>query len=138
MAFHQSPYLLVGGLNWHCKALNSSLCSVNLLDSWATASTWWGTTTEATSRHATLWHAATATCRLVHLHHDGVDNALKFFLLRLKLVLLSKLVLVKPVECLLHCLLNLIFVPTFELILKFLFIQCVPHGEAIVFQPILG
>merc|ERR1719199_1131101 len=94
---------------------SSSRVLVDLLDSWATctATTWHATT----PRHTTLWHA-TATCSLVDLHHDWVDDALKLLLFCLKLILLSQLVLVEPIEGLLHCLLNLFLVIALELILK--------------------
>merc|ERR1712100_360500 len=73
---------------------------VNFLNRWATGTTWWSTSTETTSRHATLWHAA-ATCSLVYLHHNWVHDTIELFLLGLKLILLRKLILVQPIKSLL-------------------------------------
>merc|ERR1719326_1968351 len=90
---------------------------VNLLHCWATSScSRWGTSRHAT-RHA-IRHATLTTCRLVDLHHDGIHYALQLLLLGLKLILLSKLVLVKPIEGLLHGLLNLVLVVAFKLVFK--------------------
>eukprot|EP00438_Fugacium_kawagutii_P036330 Skav220742 [mRNA] locus=scaffold2753:402066:402800:+ [translate_table: standard] len=108
---------------------------VNLLDGWA--STTARSTTHATTRHATLWHPA-AACSLVDLHHDGVHNALELLLLGLKLILLSKLILVQPVQCLLHCGFDLLLVTRLELVLQLLLIQGVAHSEAVVLQAVLG
>merc|ERR1719174_1081326 len=101
----------------------------HLLDSWATCTT--------TTWHATLWHS-TATCSLVDLHHDWVDDAFKLLLLSLKLILLSQLVLVEPIEGLLHCLLDLLFVIALELILKLLLRERITQAEAVVLKTILG
>merc|ERR1712013_447409 len=94
------------------------------------------TTRSSATRHVTLWHAASAS-GLVDLHHDGVNDALKFLLLRFELVLLGKLVLVKPIQGVLHSLLDLLLVPCLELILELFFLQSIAHGEAIVFQAVL-
>merc|ERR1712137_1392541 len=109
--------------------------SVDLLDCWATctATTWHATT----PRHTTLRHATT-TCSLVDLHHNWVDNALKLLLFGLELILLSQLVLVKPIEGLLHCLLDLLLVITLEFILELLLRERVAQAEAIIFKAILG
>merc|ERR1719443_2762828 len=89
--------------------------SVHLLDGRATrASARRGCTT----RHAAhVWHAAATSC-LVHLHHDRIHDALDLLLLRLELVLLSELVLVEPVQSLLHGLLDLFLVAVLELVLE--------------------
>merc|ERR1719487_1630770 len=101
---------------------------INLLHCWAgTSCSRWGS-----SRHATL-----ATCCLVDLHHDGVHNAFQLLLLGLELVLLSKLVLVKPIESLLHRFLNFVFVVPFKLVFELLLLKCVPHCEAVVLEPVL-
>mmetsp|Transcript_6921 Transcript_6921/g.9599 ORF Transcript_6921/g.9599 Transcript_6921/m.9599 type:complete len:184 (+) Transcript_6921:89-640(+) len=92
---------------------------------------------EVGPRHAAR-HTATATCRLVHLHHDGVHDSLQLLLLGLKLVLLSQLVLVEPIQCLLNGLFNLVLVTSLELVLQLLFCQGVAHGEAVVLQAVLG
>merc|ERR1712113_367127 len=109
---------------------------VNLLDCRAT-----GTTRccaiKATTRHASLWHPTTSGS-LVDLHHDWVHDSFQFLLLPLKLVLLGQLILVQPIECLLDCGLDLLFVPCLELLLEFLLLQSVAHGEAIVLQAILS
>merc|ERR1712003_558628 len=75
--------------NAHNRLLDSS---VNLFDSWtsASAATW-----HTTARHTSFWHA-TATCCLIYLHHDGVDDAFDFLLLCLELILFGQLVLVEP------------------------------------------
>merc|ERR1719453_2531508 len=110
---------------------------IDLLDSWATC----GTTTCGTTH---VWHAATrhtistTTSGLVDLHHDWIDNALKFLLLGLEFILLSQLVLVQPVEAFLDCLLNLVFVICLKFVLQLLLLQRVAHGEAIVLKTILG
>merc|ERR1719375_2282723 len=87
--------------------------------------------------HATrsIWRT---TCSLVDLHHDRVHNALEFFLLGLKLVLLGELILIKPVKGFLHSLLNLVLVVALELVFEFLLLEGVAHGEAVVFQTVLG
>merc|ERR1719486_1694565 len=110
-------------------------CSIHLLDRRATrASTRRG---GAAAWHAAhVWHAAAACC-LVHLHHDRVHDALDLLLLRLELVLLSELVLVEPVQSLLHGLLNLFLVAVLELVLELLLVQRAPHREAIVLQAVL-
>merc|ERR1711869_12424 len=106
--------------------------SIDLLHCWATTScSRWGT-----SRHTTR-HATLTTCCLVNLHHNRVYNAFKLFLLGLKLVLLGKLVLVKPIESLLHSFFNLVLVITFKLVFQFFLLERVPHCEAIVFKPVL-
>merc|ERR550525_1510458 len=111
-----------------------SPCSlVHLLDGWASTST--STWRCASTRHATLW---STTCSLVDLHHDWVHDTLKLLLLSLELILLSQLVLVQPVQSLLHCRLDLLLVATLELVLELLLVQGVAHGEAIVLQAILG
>merc|ERR1712151_131037 len=67
--------------------------SVDLFDGWASAS--------ATTWHATTWHTsfrhATATCCLVYLHHDGINNPMNLFLLGTTLELALQLVIRKRV-----------------------------------------
>merc|ERR1719378_633738 len=105
-------------------------CSVHLLDRWATRA---GTRRGgAAARHATHVRHAAATCCLVYLHYDRVHDALDFLLLRLEFVLLSKLVLVEPIQSLLHSLLDLFLIAVLELVLELLLVQSVPHREAIV------
>merc|ERR1719382_963231 len=108
---------------------------VNLLDCRTT-----GTTRcraiKATTRHASLWHATTSGS-LVDLHHDRVHDSFQLLLLPLELVLLGQLIFVQPVQCLLDCSLDLLFVPCLELLLKLLLLQSVAHGEAIVLQAVL-
>merc|ERR1719182_651011 len=108
---------------------------INLLDCWATTATWCCTTSP---RHTALRHPTTATCSLVHLHHDWVHDALKLFLLVLELLLLCKLILVQPVESLLHSLLDFVLVVTLKLVLQLLLLQGVAHREAVVLQAVLG
>merc|ERR1719273_1307544 len=92
---------------------------VNLLHGGSTRGSTWGCTTPKTATwHSTLWHLTSATCRLVHLHHDWVHHTLDLFLLCFKLILLSKLVFVKPVKRVLHCLLDFLFVTTFKLVFQ--------------------
>merc|ERR1711939_461299 len=79
---------------------------VDLLDSWASAAT---TRSRTGAWHATHVAAATAGS-LVHFHHDRIHDALEFLLLGLELILLSKLVLVQPVQGLLHSRLDLLLV----------------------------
>merc|ERR1711948_49207 len=94
-------------------------CSVHLLDSRATGtSARRGTTT----RHASFWHTS-STCSLVNFHHDWVYDSLQLLLLALELILLCQLVLVQPVQSLLHCTLNLLLVTTLEFVFQLLFIQ---------------
>merc|ERR1719387_1131608 len=123
-------------VNGQCSALCGK-SSVDLLNGWATsACSWWGTsrhTTRHASRHATL-----TACCLVNFHHDGVHDAFQLFLLGLKLILLCKLVLVKPIKCLLHGLLDLVLVITLKFVLELLLLECVAHGEAVVLKAILG
>merc|ERR1712013_294396 len=111
---------------------DSAMYLVHLLDGGPPCAT----TRSSATRHATLRHAA-STSGLVDLHHDGVNDALKFLLLRFELVLLGKLVLVKPIQGVLHSLLDLLLVTCLELILELFFLQSVAHGEAIVFQAVL-
>merc|ERR1719221_1696118 len=114
-----------------------SNCSVDLLNSWATgAGTRWGAT-HTSPGHAAFGHAATTARRLVDLHHDGVHNALELFLLSFELVLLRQLVLVEPVQAILHGLLDLLLVAILELILELLLVQGVAHREAIILKAIL-
>merc|ERR1719162_1042435 len=110
--------------------------SIDFLDSWA-AGTPWCSAIHATTWHSTLGHATTASS-LVDLHHDWVHNTLKLLLFRLELILLSHLVLVEPVECFLNCFLNLVLVVALKLLFELLLLESVAHGEAIVFQTILG
>merc|ERR1711972_1227379 len=86
----------------------------------ASATTRGRTTSETATQHATLWHITSTTCRLVYLHHDRVHDTLNLLLLCLKLVLLRKLVLVKPIERVLHRLFDLLLVTRLELILELL------------------
>merc|ERR1719261_2445650 len=87
---------------------------------------------------AALRHATTATRGLVHLHHDRVHDALEFLLLGLELVLLSKLVLVQPVQGLLHSRLDLLLVTSLELVSQLFLCEGVAHGKAVVLQTVLG
>merc|ERR1711977_444502 len=103
---------------------------VNLLDCRATTSAWWSIISTSL-RHTTL------TRSLVHLHHDWVHNSLELFLLVLKLLLLRHLILIQPIEGLLHSLLNFVLVIALELILQLLLLQGVAHREAVVLQALL-
>merc|ERR1712091_829614 len=89
--------------------------SIHFLNCWTTCSTTWHV---ATTRHATFWHTTTPASSLVDFHHDRIHNALELLLLCLKLILLSKLVLVQPVQSLLHRLLDLVLVIAFKLFLQ--------------------
>merc|ERR1712113_1261682 len=108
---------------------------VNLLDCRTT-----GTTRccaiKPTTRHASLWHATTSGS-LVDLHHDWVHHSFQLLLLPLELLLLGQLILVQPVEGLLDCSFDLLFVPILELLLELLLLQSVAHGETIILQAIL-
>merc|ERR1712187_564767 len=107
---------------------------VNLLNRWATA-------TAATAWHATAWHTAfrhTATaCCLVDLHHDWIDDALQLLLPCLDFILFGQLILVKPIQRLLHCRLNLLLVPTLELVLELVIGKSVAHLEAVILEAVL-
>merc|ERR1719221_1878671 len=67
-------------------------------------------------RRRALRHAGATACRLVHLHHDRVHHALKLLLLGLELVLLRQLVLVEPIQRVLHGFLDLLLVSVLELV----------------------
>merc|ERR550525_1506134 len=76
---------------------------VDLLDSGAArAARRSAAAAKAAAWHAALGHAAAAARRLVDLHHDGVHHPHEFLLLALELVLLGELVLVEPVQGILH------------------------------------
>merc|ERR1711870_100001 len=110
-----------------------SYCSINFFYGWTAR-----TASRSTARH--IRHTATAATagRLIHLHHDRINNALKLLLLSFKFVFFSKLVFVQPIQGLLHCLLNLFFIVTLKLILELFLRQGVTHREAIVLQAVLG
>merc|ERR1711982_304917 len=110
--------------------------SVNFLHGRATSAGAGRRATHATTRHAAFWHATTAAGSLVNLHHDWIDDSLEFLLFGFELILLRQLILVEPVQCVLHCLLDLLFVATLEFLLEFLLIECVAHCEAVVFQTV--
>merc|ERR1719325_357404 len=112
--------------------------SVDLLHSRAAGPAWRCATPEATTRHAALRHAAATSCRLIHLHHDWVYNALELFLLGLEFVLFGQLVLVQPVQCLLDRLFDLFLVASLKLVLQLLLVQRVPHRETVVLQAVFG
>merc|ERR1740121_1290122 len=105
--------------------------SINFLDCWTTCTPrgW------SCAWHATFWHVPTASC-LVNLHHDGVNHTFKLLLLRLKFILLGELILIKPIEGILHGLFDVLLVPRFKLIFQFLLAQCIAHREAIILQTI--
>merc|ERR1719454_427159 len=93
--------------------------SIHLLNRWATCAS---ARRGCAAGHAThVWHTAATRC-LVHLHHYWVHDALDLLLLRLELILLSELVLVEPVQSLLHRLLDLFFVAVFKFVLEFLLV----------------
>merc|ERR1740138_1919548 len=100
-----------------------SVTSVHLLDGGPCATAWGAVAAEAATGHAALWHTAAAS-GLVHLHHDGIDDALQLFLLSLELVLLG--------------LLDLLPIPVLELVLELLLLQRVAHGEAVVLEAVLS
>merc|ERR1719162_815754 len=103
--------------------------SVHLLNGRATAATGHAASVvETTSWHAALWHT-TATRRLVDLHHDGVHDTLNFLLLRFELILFSELILVQPIQDILHRLLDLFLVAVFKLFFELLLVQRVTHCE---------
>mmetsp|Transcript_67140 Transcript_67140/g.190417 ORF Transcript_67140/g.190417 Transcript_67140/m.190417 type:complete len:272 (-) Transcript_67140:232-1047(-) len=122
-----------------CKRLALVAVSVDLLDGGAAgaAGRRAGGAAEAATRHAALRHPAAAAGGLVDLHHDGVHDSLQLLLLGLELVLLGQLVLVEPVEGVLHGLLDLLLVPTLELLLELLLVQGVAHREAVVLEAVL-
>merc|ERR1719469_1684118 len=126
---HKAPRQCQGSLN---TSIGQS--SIHLLNSWATCTTPWGTPHTA-SRHASLRHASSATSGLVHFHHDGVDHALQLLLFGLELILLGKLILVQPIQCLLHSILDLLLIPSLKFIFELLLLQCVAHGKAIILPP---
>merc|ERR1712039_1133338 len=92
----------------------NELSSINFLDCWASIS---ATTWHTTTWHTSFWHA-TAACCLVYLHHDGVNNAFNLLLLCFELVLFGQLVLVKPIQRILHCRFDFLLVATLELVLQ--------------------
>merc|ERR1712066_671906 len=109
--------------------------SIDFLHGGTTAST------APAARHAPrhIWHATfAATCSLVDFHHDRVHDAFKFFLLGFKFLLLCQLVLVQPIQRILHSRFNLVLVACLEFVLELLLLQSVTHGEAIVLETILG
>merc|ERR1719410_236613 len=109
------------------------MCSVDFFDRRAAgAARCAASTTKAAAWHTALRHAAAASCCLVHLHHDRIDDTLELLLLGLKFVLLGQLVLVQPVQCLLNGFFNFLLVPALEFVLQLFLVQRVPHGEAIV------
>merc|ERR1712127_945102 len=118
----------------HASPLEKLDSLIHLLDGGATAP---AATRCCTAGHATRGHVATATCGLVDFHHDRIHDSLQLLLLGLELVLLGELVLVQPIQSLLHGLLNLVLVIALELLLEFFLLQGVAHREAIVFQAIL-
>merc|ERR1712078_848310 len=73
---------------------------------------WAASSWRSTATEAATWHSTfwhtTTTCCLVDLHHDRIHDTLQFLLL------------------------------CSELILQFLLLESVPHGEAIIFQTVLG
>merc|ERR1719215_1532162 len=83
------------------------------------------------------WTARTTSC-LIYLHHDWIDNPLELFLLSFEFFFLSELILVQPIQGFLHGFFNLFFIVTFKFVFEFLLRQCVAHGEAVVFQAVLG
>merc|ERR1740129_899060 len=93
-------------------------------------------TCESATSHLVYLLDGRSTCAgcLVDLHHDGIHHSLDFLLLAFELVLLSKLIFVKPVQSLLDCLLNFVFVTCLELVLELLLLQGVAHREAVVLQ----
>merc|ERR1719203_853256 len=140
-AVHKQPLHGLGKQN-NSQALAEDLSRrhdslIDLLDGRATRATCWRTP-EAAARHASLWHTATTTGGLVDLHHDGIDDTLQLLLLALEFILLGKLIFVKPIQSLLYCVLYLLLVPVLEFLLELLFLKGISHGEAIVFQAILG
>merc|ERR1719163_1372100 len=70
----------------------------------------------STSRHSPLRHTTT-TCCLVYFHHDWVDNSLQLFLFGFELILLSQLILVKPIKTLLNSCFNFLFVTILKFVL---------------------
>merc|ERR1712066_151365 len=90
--------------------------SIDFLHGGTTAST------APAARHAPrhIWHATfAATCSLVDLHHDRVHDAFQFFLLGFEFLLLCQLVLVQPIQRILHSRFNLILVACLEFVLLF-------------------
>merc|ERR1712070_965983 len=81
----------------------TSIDSVHFLDGWATTAS---SIAHVSTGHSTLRHSPTA-CSLVYFHHDRIHNSLQLLLLRLEFIFLGQLVLVKPIKCLLHGLLDL-------------------------------
>merc|ERR1712187_365688 len=110
--------------------------SINLFNS-GTTSTTGCCATETSARHSTFRHPTT-TCSLVDLHHDRINHTLELFLLRLEFIFLSELIFVKPIERVLHRLFNFVFVVTLEFVFQLLFLQRVPHGEAVILQTVFG
>merc|ERR1719329_2086261 len=96
------------------------ICLVNLLDSWASGATGTWRSSSSKIRHATIRHA-TSTCCLVHLHHDWIHHTFDLLLLGLELVLL-----------------DVLLVAILKLVLEFLLLQRVAHGEAVILQAVLG
>merc|ERR1719337_213072 len=100
-----------------------------------------GRTTTASTRHSStrhaprhVWHTAfTTTCSLVDFHHDRVHYPFELLLLCFEFILLCQLVLVQPIQGVLHGFLDLVLVASFEF-----FLECVAHREAIIFQTVLS
>merc|ERR1712129_285708 len=113
-----------------CTLIKAEATLVHLLHCGATGTTRSGTSTES-AWHITFRSSTTARC-LVVLHHDGIHRTLQLLLLGLKLVLLSKLILVEPIKCVLHGLLNLLLVTILKLFLELFLLERVAHGEAII------
>merc|ERR1719499_1724666 len=87
------------------------VCSVDFLHRRAAcAARCAASTAKAAAWHTALRHAAAASCCLVYLHHDRIDDTLELLLLGLKFVFLGQLVLVQPVQRLLNGFFNFLLV----------------------------
>merc|ERR1711988_1173471 len=90
---------------------------VDLLDSWATCTGAWRSTSTTKVWHATVRHAP-STCSLVDLHHDGIHHTFELLLFGLEFILLCQLVLVEPVQSILHSFLDGFLVASLKLVLE--------------------
>mmetsp|Transcript_22411 Transcript_22411/g.42737 ORF Transcript_22411/g.42737 Transcript_22411/m.42737 type:complete len:380 (-) Transcript_22411:920-2059(-) len=92
-------------------------------------------TPHATHVRHSSWH--TSTC-LVHLGHNRIADALKLLELVLKLIHLSKLIGLQPLNCLLNLFFDLLLVISIKLATNLVILNGVPHVVRVILQCVLG
>merc|ERR1719373_1452169 len=95
---------------------NQGVRSVHFFNRGATSPPWCST---SHIRHSASGHPTT-TRSLVNFHHNWIYNTFKLLLLGFEFILFSKLILVKPIQCVLHRLFNFVLVITFEFLFQLL------------------